>query len=141
LRPGACLIKYELIKQARYYDEELEVGVDMMLFLELAVLVDYISYVPKPLKCYLHRSGSLTRTIPFGLYGVIIYKKLLQLKEFKPYKKYIKQQIASWSLEISYFYRKNNNKLKAIQPALEAVLLNFKKAEHWKNLLASVLLC
>ena len=70
-----------------YCDEELKAAVDMSWFFKLAAHVDYMIYVPKPLMSYQHRPGSLTRSIPFGFYGVIAYKKMLQLNEFKPYKK------------------------------------------------------
>jgi glycosyltransferase involved in cell wall biosynthesis len=140
MRTGTCLISHKLIKHAGYCDEELEAAVDMTWFLKLAVHVDYMVYVPKPLMSYLHRPGSLTRRIPFGFYGAIAYKKLLQLEEFKPYKKYIKEYIAICSRDKTYFYRTNNNKIKAIQSAFETILFDFKKNEYWKNLLASILL-
>ena len=140
MRTGSCLIRHDLIKQVGYCDEELKAAVDMSWFFKLAANVDYMIYVPKPLMSYQHRSGSLTRSIPFGFYGVIAYKKMLHLNEFKPYKKHIKQQIALWALDKTYFYRKNNNKLKAIQSAFESVFFDSKNAEYWKNLLASILL-
>lgn len=140
IRTGCCLIRHELIKQVGNCDEELEAGVDMSWFLKLSAHVNYIIYVPKPLMNYQYRSGSLTRRLPFGFYGVIAFKKLLHLNEFKPYKKYIKNHIAIWLLNKSLFYRKNNKKLKAIQFAFETVYFDFKKAEYWKNLIASIML-
>lgn len=140
MRTGTCLIRKALIGRVGYCDEELKAAVDMSWFFKLAAHVDYMVYVPRPLMTYLHRSGSLTRTIPFGFYGVIAYKKMLQSPEFKLYKNHIRQQVALWSLDKTYFYRKNNNKLKAIHAAFEAVLFDFTKPEHWKNLLASLLL-
>lgn len=140
MRTGTCLIRHELIKQVGYCDEDLVAAVDMSWFFKLAVHVDYLIYVPKPLMVYFHRKGSLTRTIPFGFYGVIAYKKMLKLAEFKPYKKYINKQIALWAFDKAYFFRKNNEKLNAIYSSFEAVYFDFKKYEYWKNLLAAILL-
>ena len=54
---------------------------------------------------YQYRSGSLTRRLPFGFYGVIAYKKLINLNEFKPYKKYLKEHIAYLVTKQIIFYR------------------------------------
>ncbi|MCX7097482.1 MAG: glycosyltransferase family A protein [Methylococcales bacterium] len=140
IRTGACLIRYELVKQVGYCDEELEAGVDLSWFLKLSVQVNYIVYVPKPLMTYVYRPGSLSRRLPFDFFGVIAFKKLLHLSEFKPYKKYIKSQIAKWTLNKSMFYRKNNNKLKAIQFSVETLFFDFTKFEYWRNFLASIML-
>ncbi|MDD5275575.1 MAG: glycosyltransferase family A protein [Methylovulum sp.] len=140
MRTGTCLIKNDLIKQVGVCDEELKAAVDMSWFFKLATHVNYMIYVPKAVMTYMHRAGSLTRTIPFGFYGVIAYKKMLGLDEFKPYKKLIKKQVALWAFDKAYFYRKNNDKINAIGSAFEAVLFDFNKTDYWKNLLATLLL-
>lgn len=140
MRTGSCLIRRRLIEKTGYCDEDLKAAVDMSWFLLLASHVDHMIYIPKPLLNYIRRSGSLTRTIPFGFFGVIAYKKLLKRQELAAYKKHIQKRIALWSLDKTYYHRKNNEKLKAIQSALDSVFYDYKNTEYWKNLFATLLL-
>lgn len=140
MRTGNCLIKRQLIDKVGYCDEGLKAGVDMSWFLKLAANVAYIVYVPEPLMNYLHRPGSLTRTIPFGFFGVVAYKKMLPIPEFAPYRQAIKKQIALWSFDTAFYYRKNHHKLDAIRASFEAVFNDPGKFEYWKALIASLLL-
>ena len=81
-RTGILLIKKELIEQVGFFDEELELWEDQIFWLQLAVYVDYMIYIPKPLMTYRHRAGSLTRSgVPGTIWAVIAFKKLLQLKD------------------------------------------------------------
>ncbi len=140
MRTGICLIRRKLIEEVGYCDEELKAAVDMSWFFILAVHVDHIIYVPKPLMNYNHRDGSLTRTVPFGFFGVIAYKKLLKRQDLTAYKQYIKKQIALWSLDKTYYHRKNDEKLKAIISSFDSVFYDYRNIEYWKNFIASIAL-
>jgi len=140
MRTGICLIRRKLIEKVGYCDEDLKAAVDMSWFFILAAHVDYMIYVPKPLMNYNHRYGSLTHTIPFGFFGVIAYKKLLKYPSLELYRPYIKKQIALWSLDKTYYHRKNNEKLKAIISSFESVFYDSNNLEYWKNFIASILL-
>lgn len=140
MRTGVCLIKHDLVKEVGFCDESLEAGVDLSWFLKLARAVDYIIYIPKPLMTYQYRYGSLTRRgLPFGVYGVIAFKKLLRLEEFKPHKRSIKKHISEWELEKAYFYRKNRQNVKALKAAAGGIIYDAKNIKHWKNLVAALL--
>jgi len=140
MRTGICMIRRKLIEEIGYCDEELKAAVDMSWFFILAANVDHMIYIPKPLMNYYHRVGSLTHTIPFGFFGVPAYKKLLKHPDLHTYRQSIRKQIALWSLDKTYYYRKNNKKIKAIISAFESVWYEGKNKEYWKHLIASILL-
>jgi len=140
MRTGSGLIRKSLIEKVGYCDESLKAAVDMSWFFKLATYVDHIIYVPTPVMNYQHRSDSLTRKLPFGVYGAGAYKKMLSQPIFKDYKPQIKKQVALWSLDSCYYYRKKKDRLKAIKVGLDAVWYDPSKGEYWKNLFASLLL-
>ena len=140
MRTGSGLIRKSLIEKVGYCDETLKAAVDMSWFFKLATQVDHIVYVPTPVMNYQHRSDSLTRNIPFGIYGVGAYKKMLTQDEFKAFTPQIKKQVALWSLDSCYYYRKNKDKLKAIKAGFDAVYYDPSNSEYWKNFFAALLL-
>lgn len=139
---GVFLIKHELIKQVGLFDENMEVGEDVYLWIQLANRIDFLVYVPKPLMFYRYREGSLTNQgyPAHAFFAAIFFKKLLKSEEFKQHKRRIKKRISRSLMVKTYYFRKQGQKLKAIASAIESVCYDLGNFNLWKNLLATTLL-
>lgn len=138
---GVFLIKHKLLESVGYFDEDMLVGEDVLLWLQLANRIDYLIYVPKPLMFYRYRMGSLTNQgyPAHAFFAAVFLKKLLESKEFVKYKPLLKRRMSRSILQKTYYLRKQGQKIKAIKSAIECLCYYQKDLEYWKNLATTLL--
>jgi len=134
------LVKTNLIKALKGFDESLPAAEDVLLWVRLSAISHFV-FVPKTLAFYRQRPGSLTNSAKSLFhYAPVAYKKLLSDPAFSHYKAEITYNIQNFINQNSFFYRKQKNYWQALLSSFEGVIWQPTAFLAWKNLFASLLL-
>ncbi|MDP3350563.1 MAG: glycosyltransferase [Hydrogenophaga sp.] len=138
---NCVMVKTSLLRQVGEFCESLKTAEDDHLWIRIAAHSEFFVFVPKSLSFYRLREGSLThsgRAIHHD--AVAAYTDLLTFPVLFPFRKILLVQIASFSLQNSYFYRKKGERLNAIYWGMRALVFSPYLLVHWKNVAAALLL-
>lgn len=139
---GTFMTRRSLLLSVGGFDETLEVGEDVHLWIRLAMRLDHMLYLPQALMYYRHRPGSLTnQDYPANaFFATRFFKQMLASPEFLEHRKIIRQRIAKSSLSKTYYFRKKRLRWGAMMSAVDGLRHDWGLAESWKNLAAALLL-
>lgn len=137
---GTFMTRRTLLLAANGFDETLEVGEDVHLWIRLAMRLSHMVYVPQPLMYYRHRPGSLTnQDYPAAaFFASVFFRRMLAMSEFDPYHKEIRQRLARSALAKTYYFRGRGMRGQAIRSAADGLRFDWARLESWKNLAAAL---
>ncbi|MBU6257222.1 MAG: glycosyltransferase family 2 protein [Burkholderiales bacterium] len=139
---GTFTARRGLIERAGGFNEELEVGEDIYLWIQLARIAGRMVYVPTPLMYYRYRPGSLTnQDYPAAaFFATRFFGWLRQAPEYRPYRASIDRRLGQSYLRQAYHFRKQGRHRDAIAAALAATRYDLSQGEHWRCLAAALTL-
>ena len=137
---GTFLTRRSLLSAAGGFDETLEVGEDVDLWIRLAIRLPFMVYLPQPLLYYRYRPGSLTnQDYPAAAFFASVYfRRMLAMPEFAPYRSEIRQRLARSALAKTYYFRRQGMRGEAIRSAADSLRFDWGRLESWKNLAAAL---
>ena len=109
------------------------------MWIRLARVVDFV-FVPEIVALYRQHPGGITqRDEPPGYWGALAYAKLLKEPGFEVSRPVLRDRIARYRAEDSYYYRRKGNHLEAIRTGLGWLRLAKRDPVAWRNLVAAIL--
>lgn len=137
---GTVLVKSDIVKKLKGFDESLLNCEDTQLWLKISAVVDRLIFVPETLLYYRQREGSLTKNaVSMFHYGPEAYRALLNDPAFENYKKEVLKNIAHYNSMNSYFYRNNKQYMLALQWSFQSLISQPLSKTAWKSFIASCL--
>jgi glycosyltransferase involved in cell wall biosynthesis len=137
---GTIVVSRELLNTEGGFDEGIEVGEDVFLWIKLASRIDHMIYLPKPLMYYRYRPKSLTNQgIPtYAFCAEVYFKRLLLLPEFSNHRAALQKRISASTLAKTYYFRRSGHRLLAVISAIKGMRYGWADPLCWKNLAAAL---
>lgn len=138
---GCAMVKADLLRRLGGFEESLETAEDVQLWVRVAASVECMVFVPQSLSLYRQRPRSLTNSGK-ALYrhSVRAYSLLLGDPLLRAHRPKVKQKMAYFAHQNTFFYRSAGKRVPAILWGLKAVSIDPLSSTSWRNLMAVLML-
>ena len=137
---GTIIVSRQLLDSEGGFDEDIQVGEDVFLWIKLASKIDHMVFLPKSLMYYRYRPKSLTNQgIPtYAFCAEVYFKRLLRLPEFSSHRAALQKRISASTLSKTYYFRRSGQRLLAMMSAIKGMRYGWANPLCWKNLAAAL---
>jgi glycosyltransferase involved in cell wall biosynthesis len=139
---GVFVIRRAAIMSLGGFDETLEVGEDVYLWIQLAERTGSMLFVHRPLMLYRYRPGSLTNQgyPAHAFFAEKFFGALATKPQFSKYLPLIRARLNRALKQQCYYFRQTRQQRNAITAIVKALRFRPLDSESWRSLIASMVL-